>query len=132
MGLVIDSSVIIAIERGKLDFTQFDLSQPTYISSITVSELLVGAARSNNEERRIRKVAFVEHIINTIAVIHFGIEEARIYAELLNNLYQENITLGAHDVIISACAIANGHSVLTLNGRDFNKIKGLKVVTIKT
>ena len=67
-----------------------------------------------------------------IATIDFGVEEARIYAQILHNLYIENITLGTHDVIIGACAIANGHSVITLNGRDFNRIKGLEIVMVKT
>ncbi len=63
MGLVIDSSVIIALERKKLNFSQFNISQTIYISSITVTELLIGANRANTEERRIKKSAFVEYII---------------------------------------------------------------------
>ncbi|MCC8482964.1 MAG: PIN domain-containing protein [Rickettsia endosymbiont of Labidopullus appendiculatus] len=126
-----DSSVIIALERKKLNFSQFNISQTIYISSITVTELLIGANRANTEERRIKKFAFVEHIISTIAVIPFGTEEARVYAQILNNLFMENITLGSHDVIIAACAIANGHSVLTLNVRDFKRIKGLEVLEVQ-
>jgi tRNA(fMet)-specific endonuclease VapC len=128
MGVVIDTSVIIAAERGKIDFAQLETDQQIYISTITVTELLVGVSRANTEDRRIKRSAFVEHIIASIAALPFSVEEARIYAQILGNLFAEGITLGTHDMIIAASAIANGYSVLTMNGRDFKRIKGLEVL----
>lgn len=130
MGLVIDSSVIISAEKGKIDFTEWQNYEQAYIAAITVSELLVGVARADTEERRIKRSAFVEHIISSIAILPFGAEEARIYAQILHNLFTEKITIGVHDMMIGAIAIAGGYPVLTMNGKDFKRIKGLEVIVV--
>lgn len=132
MGLIIDSSVIIAVEKGKIDFAKLVQYEQSYISPITVTELLTGVSRSNTEERRMKRSVFVEHIINSISVLPFGVEEARIYNHILYNLFIESITIGIHDMLIAASAIVHGYPILTLNGRDFNRIKGLEVVTLDT
>lgn len=131
MGLIIDSSVIIEAERGKINFARWQDEGQAYISSITVTELLVGVSRADSEPRRIKRSAFVEHIISSIAILPFGIEEARIYSQILHNLFLEKITLGTHDMIIAASAIAQSYPVLTINGRDFKRIKGLEVLEVQ-
>ena len=131
MGLVIDTSVIIATEKGKIDFTKWQEYKEAYISSITVTELLVGVDRADTEARRIKRSAFVEHIISSIAILPFDFEEARIYAKVLHNLFTEKVTIGTHDMIIGATAIANGYPVLTVNPKDFKRIKGLSVLSIE-
>jgi predicted nucleic acid-binding protein len=133
MGLILDTSVLIAAERkNKLNFlSQWEEYESAYISSISVTELLIGVYRADSEERRIKRSAFVEHIISSIASLPFGEEEARIYAQILNNLYKAGITLGVHDMLIGATAISHGYGVLTLNEQDFNRISGLKVIGIK-
>ena len=130
MGLVVDSSVIIAVERGKIDFLQLNIKQKRYISSITITELLTGICQANTEEQRIERSAFIENVISTIPIINFGIDEAKAYAQILHNLRTKNITLGIHDMMIGACAIANGYPVLTMNSKDFTRIKGLTALTV--
>ncbi len=130
MGLVIDSSVIISAEKGKIDFTKWQNYEQAYIAAITVSELLVGIARADTEERRIKRSAFVEHIISSIAILPFAAEEARIYSQILHNLFIEKLTIGVHDMMIGAIAIAAGYPVLTMNGKDFKRIKGLEVIVV--
>ncbi|KAJ6645075.1 Ribonuclease VapC1 [Pseudolycoriella hygida] len=95
---------------------------------ITVTELLIGVSRANTEERHMKRSVFVEHVINSITVLDFGVEEARVYNHILYNLFIENLTTGIHDMLIAASAIARGYPVLTLNGRDFKRIKGLEVL----
>ncbi len=131
MGLVIDTSVLIAAERGEVNFAQWESYGDAYISSITISELLIGVYRANTEERKIKRSAFVEHIISSLSSLAFGEEEARVYAQILKNLFDKGITLGVHDMLIGATAIANGYPVLTTNESDFKRISGLEVLTIK-
>lgn len=130
MGLVLDTSVIIAQEKGKIDFTKWQDYGEAYISSITVTELLVGIDRADTEARRIKRSAFVEHIIASISVLPFDVEEARIYAKVLHNLFMEKTTIGTHDMIIGATAIAHGYPVLTMNTKDFQRIKGLSLLSV--
>lgn len=131
MGLVIDTSVIMNAERHNIDFNKWQNYEEAYISSITISELLLGVYKAKNNDIKIKRSAFVEHIINSIEVLYFGAEEARVYAQLLYNLYDQNITLGAHDLMIGASAVTNGYSVLTMNSKDFKRISGLEVIECK-
>ncbi len=130
MGLIIDTSVIIAKEKGKLDFRKWQEHDEAYISSITVTELLVGVDRADTEDRRIKRLAFVEHIISSIGVLSFDVEAARIYAKVLHNLHKDKLTLGTHDMMIGSTAIAYGYPVLTMNAKDFKRIKGVIVLEV--
>lgn len=130
MGLIIDTSVIIAAEKQKIDFSRWQEYDSAYISSITITELLTGVYRAKESKVRVKRSAFVEHIINSIASIAFGEEEARVYAQVLDDLYQKNLTIGAHDLIIGATAIASGYPVLTINVKDFRRIPGVEILEL--
>ncbi|HXH54141.1 MAG TPA: type II toxin-antitoxin system VapC family toxin [Gammaproteobacteria bacterium] len=130
MGLIVDTSVLILAEKNKINFSQWEKYGDVYISSITISELLVGVHRANSEDRRIKRSAFVEQIIKSISALPFREEEARIHAELLSTLLSQGNLIGAHDLIIAATAITNNCAVLTKNEFDFNRIPGLEVLSV--
>jgi predicted nucleic acid-binding protein len=49
MGVVVDSSIFIAAERGRFDWTGFHAQlgeQPLYLAVVTLAELLHGAERA--------------------------------------------------------------------------------------
>jgi len=130
MGIIIDTSVLIAVEREDIDFNKWQKYNSAYISSITVTELLIGVHRAKNSKIRIKRSAFVEHIIGSISSLVFGEEEARVYSQILYDLYKKGITVGSHDMIIGATAIASGYPVLTMNEKDFKRIPGLEVLSL--
>jgi|JI8StandDraft_1071087.scaffolds.fasta_scaffold08396_7 tRNA(fMet)-specific endonuclease VapC len=130
MGLILDTSVLIAAEKGEVDFSLWQDYGEAYISSITVTELLVGVHRANTEERKVKRSAFVEHVISKIANLAFGEEEARTYAQLLRSLFEQGTTLGVHDMLIGATAISRGYPILTMNIADFKRIPGLEVIEV--
>ncbi|PCJ22798.1 MAG: VapC toxin family PIN domain ribonuclease [Rickettsiales bacterium] len=130
MGVVIDTSVLIAAERQEIDFNKWQKYDAAYISSITITELLIGVHRAKSSKIRVKRSAFVEHIISQITALVFGEEEARVYAQILDDLYKKGITLGTHDMIIGASAIVNGYPVLTMNEKDFKRIPGLEVLSL--
>jgi predicted nucleic acid-binding protein len=130
MGLILDTSILIHAEKNKIEFNQWQKHGEAYLSVITITELLVGVHRANTEERRIKRSAFVEHVIQSITALPFRSEEARIHAQLLSYLLNMGNTIGAHDLIIAATAISNNHAVLTSNEADFNRIPGLKVISV--
>lgn len=131
MGLIIDTCVFIYSERNKtpVDFTKWEKYLDVYISSITVSELLVGVHRANSEPLRARRSIFVENIINEIAVLKFDTDTARIHANLYAYLLNNGLIIGAHDLIIAATAIANNCALLTANIKEFARIPNLEVVS---
>lgn len=130
MGVIFDTSVLIAIERGSFQLEKLTggrEGEKFGISAITVSELLHGVYRADSEKRRLKREAFVEKIIETFPIYTFDLSAARIYARVWATLAKKGINIGAHDLIIASTAVSLGFSVVTSDMRDYSKIKGLKV-----
>ena len=131
MGALIDSSILIASERGDLDledkladFTETDLA----VAAITASELLHGVHRADDEGRRSRREAWVEGLLSRMPVIPFDLLAARAHARLSADSRSRGFTVGAHDLLIAATALARGLEVITRDERSFPRIPGLGVV----
>jgi len=130
MGVIFDTSVLIAIERDSQNVERLINGREDElfgISVITVSELLHGVHRADSEKRRLRREAFVEKIIEIFPIYLFDLGVARIYARVWSVLAKKGINIGAHDLMITSTAISLGFSVITSDMRDYGKIKGLKV-----
>jgi tRNA(fMet)-specific endonuclease VapC len=131
MGLLIDSSVLITVERsgGNLDELLSSLinDEPLAIAAITASELLHGVYRAENPSRRMRREAYAENVFDRIAIIPFDLEIARVYAQAQVQLILAGQTIGTHDLLIAATALTHDYAVLTDNVRDFNRVPGLQV-----
>lgn len=129
MGLLIDTDVFVLAERaGKsVAFDRWQEYGTAYISSITVSELLVGVFRASTPARRRAREAFVEAIVANIPALAFSTESARVHARMIAEL-PRGVTVGAHDALIGAQAMEHGHAVLTNNVRDFERLPGVKVI----
>ena len=129
MGVLIDTDVFVLAERSKrqLDFSAWTAFGTAYISSITVSELLVGVHKANTPARKRARSAFVEAIIARIPTLAFSSESARVHARLIAAL-PSSVTVGAHDALIAAQAVEHDHVVLTHNIRDFERIPEVKVI----
>jgi len=131
MGLILDTSILIANERGKFDFSgflrQFPSPQPL-ITAVTASELLHGVERAQDPVRRARRQQHVEQILTSILVQPFDLTQARCHARIWADLEMRGQMIGAHDLQIAAAGLALGHEVATLNVREFQRATGLRVV----
>lgn len=134
MGLIIDTCIFIEAERHSklIDFNKWSEFGDTYISAMTVSELLMGVHRANSKARHIKRSAFVEAIIGKIPILDFTKDTARIHAELFAYLAEEGKLIGSHDLIIAATAMVNDCALLTKNHDEFNRIPGLKIANLTT
>jgi len=132
MGLILDTCIFIHAEKQKkvIDFEQWESYESAYISTLTASELLIGVHRANTEDRRLKRAAFVEAILSQIPVLDFTLELARIHAELYAYLAVKGQFVGAHDLIIAATAIGHGYALLTTNQQEFQRIPGLKLISV--
>ncbi len=131
MGTLIDSSVLIAAERGTLDLREKLAGQPdepVALAAISASELLHGVHRATNTGQRTRRQAFVEQLLSALPVIPFDLVAARLHAELWAHLAAKGMQVGAHDLLIAATAIAAGYRVATRDERSFPRIPGLAAV----
>ncbi len=130
MGIIFDTSVLIAIERSPHQIEKVidgREDEPFGISVMNVSELLYGVHRADSEKRRLKREAFVEKIIEIFPIYPFDLGVARIYARVWAHLAKKGLSIGAHDLIIASTCISIGFSVITSDIRDYGKIEGLTV-----
>jgi len=133
MGTLIDSSVLIAAERRTLDLDAAivaDGEEGVAIAAITASELLHGVERATNPAQRQRRAAFVETLLAALPILPFDLVTARIHASLWATLASKGKSVGPHDLLIGATAIAAGYRVVTRDRRGFERIPGLEVVVL--
>ena len=133
MGVIFDTSVLIEAERRESEISQFVKNREEEvfgISVVTAAELLHGGHHADSVERRLKRSAYVEKVIELFPVYNFEISVARIYAELWSDLSSKGIQIGAHDLIIGSTALSLGFTVATFNLRHFQRIEGLDIETM--
>lgn len=127
--IVVDTSVLIDVERGKLKLSDFaDPAQPIAISSLTASELLHGVYKAKDATHRARRESFVERLLAAVPVLPFDTVAARVHARLWADLSSAGISIGSHDLIIGATALTRGCAIATRDQRSFHHIPGLDVI----
>ena len=129
MAFLIDTSVLVELERRREapELERLIDDQANAISVVTVSELLHGALRAP-EERRIARLAFVDHLLARIEAVPISETIARLHAHLWSELVADGRMLGPHDLWIGATALSRDLTVATLDERDFRRVPGLAVV----
>ncbi|MEK7668293.1 MAG: type II toxin-antitoxin system VapC family toxin [Gemmatimonadota bacterium] len=131
MGVVLDTSVLVAAERRAVRFEALLESlgeESVAVAAITASELLHGCHRVSDPGVRARRAAFVDALLDAIRVLPFGLPEARRHAELWAGLARTGSAIGPHDMLIAATALAQGHALVTMNQREFSRVPGLRLV----
>ena len=137
LGLVLDSNVLVAAERAKR--TTSDVIQhiraevgdvPIIICALTVAELAHGIHRANSPERRQQRRQFLDELKATVPV-HPVIEATgEIIAQIGSEQAANGINVPLADLIIGACAVELGYAIGTHNARDFDRIPGLRVLSL--
>src|SRR5437667_167441 len=111
MGIMIDSSVLIAFERRRFDLERLLADYvPPAIAGITAAELLIGVERADTAERRARRESFVEAIFVRVPIIPFDLEQARLFANRFADLAQRGEKIGDRDLQIAVTAICRSRS----------------------
>jgi tRNA(fMet)-specific endonuclease VapC len=111
--LLLDTGVLIAVERGKLTADRFlREDDDVAIAAITAAELMVGVELADEEHRQ-RRQDLVEDLLSAMPVEPYGHGTARVHARLLAHVRRAGKPRGAHDLIIAATAVATNRSVLT-------------------
>jgi tRNA(fMet)-specific endonuclease VapC len=129
VGTLIDTSVLIPVERRELDLRQVvDVDEPLAMAAVTASELLQGVHAASDAVRRSRMERSVELMIATVRVVAFTLPIARLHAQLAAELEARGTRIGAHDLMIAATAVWLDYRIATRDLRSFPKIRGLDVV----
>lgn len=130
MAVLIDTSVLVNVERRGLSLERALGERERAISVITASELLHGVHRAKDDRARTRRQAFVEHLISSIEPLPITTSVARSHAEIWAGLERGGETIGAHDMWIAATAVSHGMEIATANVTEFQRVPGLTVVAL--
>ncbi|HSV02458.1 MAG TPA: tRNA(fMet)-specific endonuclease VapC [Phenylobacterium sp.] len=93
------------------------------ISTIVLTELLHGAARSARPQENRREV---EGFASRLDVLPFDASAADHAAEIRASLERSGAPIGAYDVLIAGHARSRGLVVVTGNLREFERVDGLR------
>jgi len=137
MGLILDSSVLIAVERQgknarqvlaalseKLDETEIG------ISVITLIEIAHGAARADTAERKAKREKFIDELVLALPVFPVTVSVALRTGQLDGENQAKGLRLPLPDLLIGVTALDLGYGVGTANLRHFRQVAGLKVIEL--
>jgi tRNA(fMet)-specific endonuclease VapC len=127
VGIVLDSSILIHLDRRGGSLPNSWLKQELGLAAITAAELLAGVLRADAAHRAVR-AAFVERILEAIPTLPFDLTAARLLAQIQFDLARSGLTVGTADLQIAATALARGWAVATHNGADFARVAGLELL----
>jgi tRNA(fMet)-specific endonuclease VapC len=131
VGILLDSSILVAFERRRFDLEQFLANQaPPAIAAITAAELLIGVERANTPQRRSRRESFVQNIFDRVPIIPFEMTQARLFAIHFADLVARGQMIGDRDLQIAVTALSIDFDLATLNEGEFKRVSGLRLADV--
>jgi tRNA(fMet)-specific endonuclease VapC len=129
MKLMLDTNICIyiikqqpsAVLKHFLEYQIGDIG----ISSITLSELRYGVARSKHKEKNTKAL---DQFIIPLDIALFDEKAALAYGGIRATLEKAGTPIGAMDMLIAAHAVSLGVALVTNNTREFSRIPGLRIV----
>lgn len=135
MGLILDSSVLIAAEcqgqnarqmlatiSGKAGNTE------VAISVVTLIELAHGAARADTQQRKAKRQQFIHELLMALPIHPVTLSIPLRTGQIDGDNQPKGIRLPLSDLLIGVTALELGYGVATGNHRHFQMIPGLSVL----
>jgi len=136
VGLILDSSVLIAQERrGKnarqalSEIALLAAGEDVALSVITLAELAQGAVRANTPERAAARSQFLAELMVAIPVHAVSIPIALRAGKIDGENTAQGIRVALSDLLIGSTALELGYRVAPANVRHFQMIPGLGILT---
>lgn len=100
-----------------------DAEDEVMVSSVVAFELWYGVAKSARPEANARLVeAF---FAGPVRLLGFETEDAKVAGRIRAALEAVGKPIGAYDLLIAGQALRHGLTLITANGREFARVKGL-------
>ena len=126
MKYLLDTNVLSDFARGEqavMARLRQEAPRQLTVSVITEMEVEYGLARNPNLAPHVREA--MRMFLDTISVLPFEREDARVAAQLRASLYSRGTPIGAYDLLLAACALRRGLKIVTHNAREFGRVGGL-------
>ena len=136
MGLVIDTSALIAIERADSPWDEAlgaYAQEPVALPAAVYGELLVGVALAGNRKRAERRRERIEALVAVTGVVDFDAAIAEEWASLFALLSKRGRMIPAIDLAVAATARHLGFGVLVgpRDEKHFREVPDLNVVAVE-
>jgi tRNA(fMet)-specific endonuclease VapC len=135
VGIILDSSVIIAAERRghtvRQILEQVHASQGETeigLSVVTIAELIHGAYRAKTQAQQERRIEFIERLCRDVPIHPVTLDIARLVGRIEGQQEAKGVQFAFEDLVIGVTALHLGYAVMTLNARHFQRIPDLSVV----
>ena len=131
MGLILDSSLLIADEREDFDLPAWLRGRPpelVAVSAITFSELWFGIDADENAARARRRRRWLEKTFRRLEVVPLDTRVARVHSRVWAQLSKAGQMIGPHDLIVAATALHRRWAMASFNAREFRHVPGLEVI----
>ena len=129
MKLMLDTNICIYIIKQRpaavlnrfLEFQVGDIG----ISSITLSELRYGVAKSMHREKNAKAL---DEFVIPLEIVPFDEGAARVYGDIRATLEKAGRPIGSMDMLIAAHALSLDTTLVTNNTREFMRIPTLNII----
>ena len=135
MGLILDSSILIAADRkGKnarntlAEIALQAAGEDVVVSVVTPMELAHGIAHANTPERKATRQQFLNELIAAVPVHPVSTSVALRTGRIDGENAAQGVRLALSDLLIGVTALDLGYRVATGNMRHFEMVPGLEVV----
>jgi predicted nucleic acid-binding protein len=137
LGLILDSSVVIAAERRgdtveKLieQIISVTGDQDAALLSVGPTELAHGIYRAQTPEMGLRRQTFINELLRDLTVYPYTKATALLAAKIDGEQQAKGVTIPFGDLLVGVTALELGFSVLTVNVRHFRLIPGLQIAQL--
>ena len=114
--LILDTSVLIAYERGTIDRASFDADELA-IAAVSVAEYRVGIELADTPARAADRARALAAIISAVDVLDYTEATAACHARLIAHARRTGTPRGAHDLIIAAHAAQTDRTLVTFDAK---------------
>ncbi|MHB8303994.1 MAG: PIN domain-containing protein [Acidobacteriaceae bacterium] len=135
MGLILDSSVLIAAERkgknARNALAEIAIRAPgedVAVSVVTLIELAHGIARSDTPGRKAMRHQFLNELMDAVPVHPVSVPVALRAGRIDGESAARGVRLALSDLLIGVTALELGYRVATGNVRHFQLVPGLEIV----
>lgn len=135
MGLVIDTSALVALDRAGTEWHEalgVHANEPVAVPAVVYGELLVGVALAGNKKRAAGRRARIDSLIEVTGVVDFDAAIAEQWAELFASLSRRGRMIPSNDLAVAATARHLDYAVLVgpKDERRFHEVPGIRVVAL--
>ena len=135
MGFLIDTSLWIAVERGKLgaaDIHAITQQAPIYVSPVNIAEIRFGIDLMTNAAQRQRAMSMLRRMRRK-PLLRITSEIGEVFGMLAAALTKSGrgADFRIQDVWLAAQAIQRDFTLLTSNAKDFENVPGLRYLVVQ-